>query len=363
MKIQTLESRFLESYIPDISDLGVFRVLFASTLILNYIPIAIWLPLAPQAFFNPPIGIAALYTRTPNAEFILALNLLLAIFSSMLLSGCMTRLSSLAVAALLLTLNSWSYSMGKINHDILFVLTPAIMAYSDWGRSLSIDRFLHRANSKRRTSPWPLALLALLIAFGMFSSGWAKSTTGWLDPNQHCTRGHLILNYYHTGRVTWLSTILLEVQAPILWKVADWSAVLLELAFLPACFHRHSFRIVLAAACLFHLGVLLLFDIAFYSNIIVYSAFIPFTTPPNSLLCDPSSPRYITFSFLTFLLFTGLALGCFSTFAGLPVSHTSHLPLHSAILWSGACIGTIYLANSLRLFLYAKSRIQTSEIS
>lgn len=54
-----------QEYRTCVWDLAVYRIVFAVYLILNRVPVASWLNSAPQAFFKPPLSVAALFTGFP----------------------------------------------------------------------------------------------------------------------------------------------------------------------------------------------------------------------------------------------------------------------------------------------------------
>ncbi len=340
--IRAFEERAVGSYSSPAGDVAIFRVLYAAFVLCNGIPIAAWLPLAPRAFFDPPIGPAALFTATPPAIVLLGLNLLLALFAAMLLVGWKTGLASTGTGLTLIALDSWAYSLGKINHDILFVVTPLVLGFSGWGRTLSIDGIRNPLLASERVVAWPLALLALIVGFAMFTAGWAKATTGWLNPQLQCTHGHFVYNYLQTGRETWAGHLALRIDSTWFWKMADWSTVTLELAFLPAAIHRRSFRLILAVASFFHLGVLLLFDIPFSGNIVVYGAFVSYTALPffRTLSTSEHQSRAKAVRFLLFLV--ALTLGLVATLVGVSVSGALHIRFDELIVWTGAAVGLAY---------------------
>ena len=189
-----------------------------------------------------------------------------------LLFGWQTRVASFALAASIFAGNAWSYSFGKINHDILFIVVPLVMGFSGWGDALSVDAT--RRKGPPRTNAWPLALLALLMGFAMFTAGWAKLKSGWLDPTSHATQGQLILNYFVQNRTDGLSSLALGVEAPWLWEMLDQSTVLLECALLPAALSRTAFRVNLALLTFFHVSVMLVLRIEFPANLLGYAAFV-----------------------------------------------------------------------------------------
>jgi hypothetical protein len=71
------------------------------------------------------------------------------------------------LAVLIVVGNSFDYSFGKIDHDILVPVVLSVMAGSGWGWRLSVD-----AITWRRPEPppgWPLALLLFVIGLSMLS--------------------------------------------------------------------------------------------------------------------------------------------------------------------------------------------------
>jgi hypothetical protein len=113
--------------------------------LLLHVPVAAWLPLAPKAFFYPPLGPASFFTATPSGNVLLGLNLLLTALVSLLLIGWRTPLASVGTGVTLLILKTFEYSLGKIDHDIFLVIVPLLLAFSGWGRALSIDGRRHPA--------------------------------------------------------------------------------------------------------------------------------------------------------------------------------------------------------------------------
>jgi hypothetical protein len=312
-------------------DLGVFRVLYAGYILVGAVPVASWVSHVPQAFFRPPLGPAALLSSPPPAAVVLAGNLVLIGFAALLLVGWRTVPASFGTGFSLIVLKSWSYSFGKIDHDILLAVAPLVLGLSGWGNRYSLDARSGRAALPR---PWPLPLLALLVGFALFTAGWVKLTSGWTDPALNCTYGHLMHNFVVAGRDTWAARLLVGMRSDAAWKAADWSVVLLEVLFLPAALNRRMFCAVLAAAAVFHFGVMLAFDIRFAANVIVYGAFVRYADLPSlgRFVGQPDpTPRLVPILALALAL-TGTVLG-----------HTV-LAVSGAVVTLGAAAGVWYLA-------------------
>jgi Vitamin K-dependent gamma-carboxylase len=343
-----LESRMYQSFAARPVDLAVYRVLYAACVLLQVVPTAAWLRHAPRAFFSPPIGLAALFTSFPAPFVITGLNALLALFVGMLLVGWRTSVASLGTGLTLLVLKSWEYSLGKINHDILLIIVPFVLAFSGWGDAFSFDAARYDRGDRARS--WPLALLALLIGYGMFTAGWTKLSSGWLDPQTLSTYGHLLNNYRATGRETLAAARALRIDSFVLWKAGDWAATLLELSFLAAIVNREIFCVVMALATVFHLAVWLLFDISFWWNVLAYGAFVRYSElfpPLIGLATDkPVATRSLKAAFAV-----PFSLGSIATWFGAPLTSILHLPLDGVILVGGAVAGTVSLFNRAITFV------------
>jgi uncharacterized membrane protein YphA (DoxX/SURF4 family) len=266
-----------EEYRASTMDLAIFRIIYALFMLLTVPPVAPWIARAPHAFFSPPVSLAVLFPDFPPAWLLTMLNLGLAALLSLLLVGWKTRMVSLGTAALLLVLKSFEYSMGKINHDILLIVIPLVMAFSTWGGAWSIDSCAKQTSPEREErGQWCLSYLALLIAVGMLTAGWAKITSGWLDLSTHCTYGHLAFNNFVIGRDSLPARMALKLGPSPVWKIADWSAILLETGFIVAILKRRFWHWALIAAVLFHAAIWALFHIVFAANVLAYGAFVPF---------------------------------------------------------------------------------------
>src|SRR5262249_5273944 len=133
--MKKIDHWIFNEYRSDRQSIALFRIFFACFLLLSNLPVGWWLKDSPQAFFNPPLGLAALFTGYPPFWVIRLSNFLLGASCTCLLIGWRTPVASVSVSCLLLFLNSWCYALGKINHDILIVLLPLVLAFSGWGDS------------------------------------------------------------------------------------------------------------------------------------------------------------------------------------------------------------------------------------
>jgi uncharacterized membrane protein YphA (DoxX/SURF4 family) len=281
------ERWLFESYRTDPASLGLYRIVFA-TLLLADLPLHLWIPRFPDSFFDPPIGMTLFFAGFPRAWFFYVLDAGLVVALSCLLFGLRTRLASLNVALLLFVGNAWSYSFGKINHDILYVLVPLVMAFSSWGDRYSLDARLGR-RSNELASAWPVCLLLVLTAAAMGYAGIVKATSGWLDPSTSAVRGHMTAHNFMGASAPAFGTWLLRFDVPALWEAADAATIGLEAGFLLAMFSRRLMRLWCALAAIFHALVFFAFNISpFLCNLLVYAVLIDWSFVLARLVPGPS---------------------------------------------------------------------------
>lgn len=324
------------------ADLALYRMGYAAYALLAVVPAALWVDGMPRAFFNPPPGAAALASGFPPGGFLLGLNVALAGLLGLLLVGWRTPAASVATGLVLLWSKTWEYADGKINHDILLVLIPLLLAGSGWGDALSADaRRGGTPDPLRPRASWALALAAFVAGLAMFGAGALKLMTGWLDPATHSTFGHLVVNDMGAGRGTWLSGFALAWRAPLAWEAADWAATLLEAGFLLALLRQRWMRVALALACLFHLAVWLLFDIVFSASVLAYGAFVAWSRVlPGAARAAgwiPSRAQVVA------ALLAAWTAGAAGVVVDVPLEHALGLQLQEILIVAGAAGGVAYL--------------------
>jgi hypothetical protein len=333
-------------------DLAVYRIVFAVYVLLWVVPIAPWIGQAPRAFFSPSMSAAVLLVDFPSPPVMFTLNVLLAASASMLLIGWKTRAASLGTGLLIVTLKTFEYAIGKINHDIFIVAVPLVMAFSDWGNALSLDSRTAPASPESRSvkGQWCLSYLALIVAVSMFGAGWAKVASGWLDPAVQSTYGHFMSNRLQVSREPWMAAWVDLVGTTQLWEVADWSAALLEIAFIVACFSSRWWRYVTAAAVVFHVGVWALFDIVFETNVIAYGAFLPYSRAMTRwpAVDNPMGSARPTVGITLLVSAAAFGAALFAIATGTSLARISHFPLVEVILAAGFVVVCHWSLRSLR---------------
>jgi hypothetical protein len=120
-----------------------------------------------------------------------------------------------------------------------------------------------------------MRLLAFMIGLAFLTAGTAKVFAGWLDLHTHAARGYYLRGYVVGDKDEFLAPLFLRVHdIGVLWEALDWFTVALECGLIVAVLWWRTFRIGVAFAALFHLGVLLVMNIQFSANIVAYGAFV-----------------------------------------------------------------------------------------
>lgn len=261
-----------------LEDLAWFRIIFAGGLLISLQQIG-WMSGVPTRQFDPPPGPVMLLDAMPPQAALEALEITTAVLTAFLLIGLRTRVVSVLLAGALLAGFGLLYSLGRIDHTIVLILVPATMAFSRWGEAMSVDAGTSRRMSSEQPVPqWPMRLLAVLVALSFVTAGWAKIRSGWLDLGTHAVQGHVVRGYHTRGRTDWLASQAVDFQVGWLWEAADWFTVILEIGLVLAVLSWRWFRIAVAVAALFHVGVLLLMNIVFSWNLLGYAAFVRWGT-------------------------------------------------------------------------------------
>ena len=257
-----------------VSDEGasLFRIVYAIYVFLIAMPTFSWVGEVPQGLYEPPPwSFAGFFHGFPPTAFFKGIDLILPVLLLAVGLGVRARIAGLLFALIAIVGSSFAYSLGKIDHDILFYMVPVCMAFSNWG--------VGNALVPDRTKPgFGHAILACLIAFGLFTAGLEKAYV-WLDADLG-TSGFMswfVSGYYDLGRDYLLAPLVLKLD-PRLFEMADYTAVVFELSgFFFLLAGRRWWLSWLTAACAFHLVNTLLLNIAFVNYAPVYGCFlIPF---------------------------------------------------------------------------------------
>lgn len=258
-------------------DLARYRVAYGLLMLVS-LPRYSWVSSLTPEYFNPPPGPLMLFPGFAPFWFLTGVEMLLALCFACIVFGVYVRASSIAATALMLIGYGSVYSTGKVSHSILFVILPLVMSFVPWGARGGFDQPRRRA--PLTISQSPMRYMALLIGLAYLTAGAQKLLSGWLDPTSQATQGHFFRSIIANGRDQWLAQFFSTFDVPIFWEFMDFSTIVLEVGIIFAVITWKSFRIFLAIAAIFHLGVLLMLNIGFNGNLAVYAAFIPWSRIP-----------------------------------------------------------------------------------
>lgn len=252
--------------------LALCRIFFAFHVLFFLFRPMSWIGTYPSIFYNPPPSLARIFTEFPPEWFFHALNFAAVLFFLGVMLGYRTRFSSIGLFAVLFTYATFAHSFGKIDHTILFTVFPLVMSFSNWGAAWSIDAAQGRSSGP--VHAWPIALMATLLAFSMFTSGYYKLISDWLNPSTHATHSKVFSNVYAWQKGDLLAPAATKFSSSLFWELMDWLTVIWEIGFMVVLFFPRAFRWFVGYAVFFHLGVLLLLNIDFSINLLVYTPFI-----------------------------------------------------------------------------------------
>jgi hypothetical protein len=259
-----------DSHALDRESLAIYRVLYASFVIVFALPCPTWTSRLPPEVFDPPKGMMRLLDGFPPAPAIRLASFALCCALVALLVGWRTRLASIVVCVLLFGLAGLDYCFGIVHHTRhMMMLTPLALAFSAWGSALAVDA-AHRARPPAPLPAWPLAWLALLLGLYFWSGGWPKVEADWLDPSLQAVRYQLGLR----------SSLPLDRLPDVVWEAMDVIIVVFECGFVLATLSLRGTRIACCMAVLFHVTNLTLLGIDFQEQLVVYGAFVPWSRVP-----------------------------------------------------------------------------------
>jgi hypothetical protein len=271
----------ISSHTPS-TGLGVLRIAAGLFFLVWYMPVRRWVGEAPPAFFNPPpISLARFFSGFPPEAVMVAADVVAIALVCLIVVGVKARACTIALTVLSIAGNVFVYAFGKIDHDFLLYVFLGCMAFSGWGRQLAwLPDRPHRSDAPERS----LALLAVCMAFAMFSAGFEKAIF-WVDLDLQ-TGGFLswfYRGYFDLDRRHLLASLVLPLP-PTLFELADYAAVVFELGALPALLIGPlAWRIWLLGACLFHLTSTLLLNISFDAQFPPLIAFVDFSRAQATL--------------------------------------------------------------------------------
>jgi hypothetical protein len=277
LKFNALDGYYVHPYY-----LSVYRVLYCLVIIfLMGLPSYAWIGSMLDYLYQPPtISLGRFFHGFPDRPVMLLITVLnLLSFMAMFL-GFKAKWTSLTFSITALIGHSFWFSFGKIDHTILWYTVPAFLGFAGWGNYLNYKGFSKDGrigqdkDPDRNNASLIVFLFAFTIGFSMLSAGIPKLTGGWLNLQSEGTRYHLIRNYLIIDRTKYLADFFLTFKPHIIWKMMDYAALFLELGLIVSLIRVKYFRAFLFMAVIFHIMILLMFNIAFYPNLLAYMLFV-----------------------------------------------------------------------------------------
>ncbi|HSJ66713.1 MAG TPA: hypothetical protein VK921_03515 [Anditalea sp.] len=256
--------------------LSIFRIITGCFLLLFYESFS-WLSEFPDALFTPPIMSLANFTSGfPNSYVMKSIDVARLFLIMAIIFGIKTRSSTFLYVALTVICNSFLYSLGKINHDSnLLMAMLIVLSFSGWGLKLSL---IPDSRIKYDSQMASLAILAVIISFGMFTAGFEKASQ-WIDFDLHTSgfASWFYQGYIANGRDYFLAPYIPRLPF-YLFELLDYTAVIFELSpFVFLLISKRAWHSWLLIACIFHLLNILTLNISFTGHFLVYMAFIDYS--------------------------------------------------------------------------------------
>ena len=265
------------------TSLARYRVLYGLIALLT-LPDFSWVSAYPDSMYIGPPGPFWFLSGFPPEVVLRGLEATFAACLVAILIGWYTRAASFLAVVVAMVGFGFTYSLGKIDHDILLVLLPAPMALAGWGDRMSLDAWRRRARgfpeAPERATQWPLRLYAVMIALAFLTAAWPKIRGGWLNPATQAVQGHQVRQYFTNGKDELLATFFLHFDHPVFWELIDIATIVLEAGMILAVLSWASTRLAFAVAGTFHLGVWLMMNIAFFMNVVTYGFVVPWDRVP-----------------------------------------------------------------------------------
>ncbi len=319
---------------------SIFRIFLGIYILLFSISEFGWINDVPKSLFNPPlISLSRLFSGFPSG-ILFYLNILIVLFAVFITLGIRSRASSLTFVVINIFGDSFIYSFGKIDHGgVMLIATLVCFSFSNWGtkNALIPDKYCpyHKLSS---------VLLAILLAFGMFTAGFEKLIF-WVDFDLS-TNGFLSWfypGYFNLGKQELLANLVFYLPTPFL-EILDYSAVIFELApFLCLIAGARFWKSWLLLACVFHLANACLLNITFLNHLPIYCAFFLYPTLDRAKLEKTMQmKRLIRFTYILAILLGAMHIALRlrgDGVASLLISADGISKLwFSLILWPGAII-------------------------
>ena len=258
----------------DDQSLSTLRILYGLFIILFATPNYSWIGKVPQSLFLPPFfSLGNLFNSFPSYPWLLTIDIVLIICTICLLLGIKARYAGILFSLCYIIGSSFKFSFGKIDHLIMFPVFILGLSFTNWGVDYALipDQKVSKQVQRRI-----LAILAVLLCFGMFTAG-AEKAIRWIDLDLE-TGGFLawfFQGFFSLEKKYLLAPFVLLVP-PQTFEIFDYFAVVFELSPMIALLAgKKWWQLWLLVASIFHLGNTVLLNIPFTLYALIYLSFIP----------------------------------------------------------------------------------------
>lgn len=264
---------FFDTYKFNAKHLSLYRLLFLSSVfIITGVPqYSFRIENFPEGFFNPPPFFSLFFNSILPQTYFNIVDVFIPIGLFFVLIGFRTKLFGILTSLVIIISNGFIFSTGKIDHSFLIWFLLFILSFSGWGNHYSLDSKFF--NKKFKVNNWTISLYSMAIGFAFFTAGMVKLVSGWLNTSDSMLRLFFYRNYYIQGKQDYLASNFEFFSNPLFWELGDWFTIFFEIGFLYVIFWPSNFRFFTLLAVFFHGLVLLMFNIAFSSYLVVYLLF------------------------------------------------------------------------------------------
>lgn len=220
----------------------------------------------PDIFFNPPLSIAYLFSGFPDHSIAWVLDLLLHILFGLAFFSVRPGLAFFFIGLLSYLSHSFTFSFGKIDHNIISLLLPFMLSTGYYFKAKAPE---HIGFTK--------ALYGFLIGFAFFTASLPKIYSGeWVNVLQHSVQ-NFIANYSAfrdpLSEKLGINDIILNWHG-LFWEALDYGILLFEFSILFASFSLRILPYFIVMAFFFHILNYIFLDIAFFGPLISYLFFV-----------------------------------------------------------------------------------------
>jgi hypothetical protein len=229
-------------------------------------------------------------TGRPDAALLLAVFWVTVITGFLALIGLFTNPSLFIFGLGNIFLKAFTYSFGDFHHpEAIMLMSLLILSFSPSDQVLSLDETFSRGQKSQANlrlildkwvharsiyATWPILVIQWLFAMIYFSSAISKITKGGLD----WLNGYTLQYYLVRDGIRWGSELgVFFAQFHWFAVILSWATVIFEAAFFLVLINPRLARIFIPLGIAFHMGIFLTMRAPFFTFMILYSVFVPWS--------------------------------------------------------------------------------------